>query len=305
MALPPDSAPIAELEYEPSAFEQALAKHRTKIITVVVLAALGGAAYYSLNLWKEHTQAVSGAAFFKAQTLEDYRRVAKEEAGKNAAGNAILMAAQILVEDGKPEDAVKELEGFLKDYASHPLADVALLRLADANLVKGAREEAKTKFEELYSKFPKSPQAPLALLRLGDIYASDKKPDEAKKYYDLNKEKYPGNPYFSQAQAHAASLSQKEPALVEFVPEPAAPPPTPGAPNIPSGEAPKMEINAPSLSLDPNAPATGVLEAPKLEVPAIPTPPPATPTPDAAPAPAAPAAPAPATPAPAPPEPAK
>lgn len=314
----PDQAPIAELEYEPSAFEQALSRHKNKLIMVAVIAGIGAAGYYTTKLIKEHSNQVSGNAFYKATTLEDYRKVAKEQAGKSAGGNAQLMVAQLLADEGKPEEAVKELESFLKDYPEHDLADLATLRLADAHMLNGSADKAKAKFEELYGKFPKSAQAPLALLRLGDLYAAEKNADKAKEYYELLKVKYPGTePYLATAIEHRDALAMKDPTLVPFVAEP-TPAPTPSTP--PGGlqvnpTTPSTELNSPSLTLDPNAtaPAPGgeksPLEAPKLENPVPPatpgTPTPATPVdpaptaptpaaPPADPAPAAPAAPVPA-----------
>ena len=317
----PDQAPIAELEYEPSAFEQALARHKNKLIMVAVIAGIGAAGYYTTKLIKEHSNQVSGNAFYKATTLEDYRKVAKEQAGKSAGGNAQLMVAQTLTDDGKPEEAVKELETFLKDYPDHDLADLATLRLADAHMLNGAADKAKAKFEELYGKFPKSAQAPLALLRLGDLYAAEKNAEKAKEYYELLKVKYPGTePYLATAIEHRDALALKDPTLVPFVAEP-TPAPTPSTP--PGGlqvnpTTPSTELSSPSLTLDPNAPAPALggekspLEAPKLENPVTPAAPgtpatPADPTPAAPvpaapatdPAPAAPAAPAPAPEAPA------
>ena len=65
-----------------------------------MLGGLAVAGYYTLNIWKEHSNHKNGLAFYKAQTLEDYRRVAKELSGKNAGGNAALMVAQILAGRG-------------------------------------------------------------------------------------------------------------------------------------------------------------------------------------------------------------
>jgi predicted negative regulator of RcsB-dependent stress response len=296
MALPtPDQAPLAELEYEPSAFEKALEKHKSKIILVSVIAGLGVAGYYASKLWSEHRLAKSGAAFYQAQSLEDYRRLAQAESGNQVGGNAMLMAAQILSEDGKPEEAIKELQTFLKTYADHPLADLAALRLADAHLLLGKPEEAKQSFLKMATDYPKSPHAPLALLRLADTYAAEKNKDEANKYYDQLRDKYPGNDYLKQGLAHRDALALKEPTIVPFVPEPPPAPPTPGAPNTP-GTAPSTELSVPGLSLDGSTPAASgtPLEAPKLEAPVVPSPE-SSATP--APTPAAPVTPAPATPA--------
>jgi TolA-binding protein len=303
----PDQAPIAELDYEPSAFEQAFQKHKSKLILVAILGGVGALGYYSMKFWKEHQNTKDGLVFFKAETPADYDRVAKDLAGRNAGGNALLMAAQAMAEEGKPEEAVTKLQSFLKDYANHPLADLATLRLADALTLSGKVEEAKAAFSEVFSKFPKSPHAPVALLRLGDQFASEKKLDEARKQYELLKEKFPGTPYYEAMMKHRDALSRKDPTPVEFVPDAPAPPPTPGGPNglpIQPGGAPSTVLDVPSLNPNPAAtPAGGEkmpLEIPKLDSPAVP--PAITPEKpaDPAPAPVVPAEPAPTPVAPAP-----
>ena len=181
---PPDQAPVAELDFEPGALELAFAKHKSKFILVAALAGLAALGYYGQKLWKEHADQVSGQAFAKAESLEDFRKVAKDYAGKNAGGSAVLMAAQLLAQDGKSAEAITELNDFLKAYPEHPLADLATLRLADAHLQSGATAQAKEMLATVAEKFSKSPHAPLALLRLGDLYAADKDVEKAKEYID-------------------------------------------------------------------------------------------------------------------------
>ncbi len=300
-----ESAPVAELEYMPSAFELALIKYKKQIILVSILAAVGVASYYTLKLVKQTRNTTGGLAFFRAETAEDYERVAKEQSGKNSGGNALLMAAQLLAEDGKPEKALPLLESFLKDYPEHPLKDLANFRQAEALLAKGSKEEAKAKYQELADKFSTSPHAPLALLRLADTLASEKKTEEARKAYDQVKTRYPGNLYWEQAKARQEMLDRKEPVIVDYVPEPPPAAPIPGTPGAPGSPVP-VEIKAPSLTLDgqPAADGTTTLEIPKIEIPTPGAPNPGTPAPapDAAPkspAPATPVAPTPGTAAPA------
>lgn len=313
----PDQAPIAELEYEPSAFEQAFQKHKSKVILVAILGGVGLLGYYSMKFWKEHQDTKDGQAFFKAETIADYERVAQDLSGRNAGGNALLMAAQLLVDNGKPKDAVTKLQAFVKDYPNHPLADLGTLRLADAQALAGNIEESKATLAQVFEKFPKSPHAPLAMLRLGDQLASEKKIDEARKVYDNLRSKYtaapgadPSKDYWTVAKSHSDALGRKEPTPVAFVPDPVPAPPTPGAPNAGQpGGAPSTTLDVPSLNPGAEAPAAPekMLEVPKLdaparekpaaEVPAPTTPAAETPAKPEAPAPATPETPAPAKPA--------
>lgn len=262
---PPEQAPTVELDYEPSPFEQALAKHKSKLILVALLTGLGATAYYASKLWNSHSAEKSGAAFFKAETQDDFRRVAKEYAGKNAGGNAALMVAQTLANEGKLTEAIKEFTAFAKDFPNHPLSDLALLRLADAYSNAPDKENAKAKFEELAAKFPKSTYAPLALLRLGDIHALDKDVEKANTYYDQVIKKYPGSePFHSDAIAHRDSLKLKDPVMIPYVAP--VPPPPPILTPLPETAGPKTDLNVGDLTT-PTKPNDITLEVPKLEVP--------------------------------------
>ena len=254
MATPtPDQAPIADLDYEPSAFELAFAKHKSKFMLVGALAGVAALAYYGLRIWKQHSDKAGAEAFSLAVSVEDFRRVAKEQSGKNAGGSAHIMAAQLLAQDGKSKEAMDELVNFSKSYADHPLADLAALRLAEAQLQSGAVAEAKTQFAAVAEKFPKSPHAPLALLRLGDLYAAEKEIDKAREAYEKNKTIYPGNPYLDQALEHRDALTAPEPTKIAFVAEPTpAPAEAPGLPKI---FDPNTDLNIPGLN--PSEPGTG------------------------------------------------
>lgn len=318
MATPtPNQAPLADLDYEPSAFELAFAKHKSKFLLVGALAGVAALAYYGLKIWKESSEKAGAGAFSQAVSVDDFRRVAKEQSGKNAGGSAQLMAAQLLSQDGKSREAMDELVAFSKSYPDHPLADLAALRLAEAQLQSGAVAEAKTQYAAVAEKFPKSPHAPLALLRLGDLYAAEKEIDKAREAYEKCKTVYPGNDYLPQVLEHRDALTTPEPTKVAFVPEP---PPPAEAPGIPKTFDPNTDLDIPGLN--PSEPATGTpggtsgitvdpLVPTESAPPAEPAPAPApaesapapaesVPAPAPAPAPAAEPAPGPAEPAPAP-----
>ncbi len=253
MATPtPKQAPIADLDYEPSAFELAFDKHKSKFVLVGALAGVAALAYYGLRIWKEHSEKSGAEAFSQAVSVEDFRRVAKEQSGKNAGGSALLMAAQLLSQDGKSKEAMDELANFSKSYPDHPLADLAALRLAEAQLQSGAVAEAKTQYAAVAEKFPKSAHAPLALLRLGDLYAAEKEIDKAREAYEKCKTSYPGNSYLDQAIEHRDALTAPEPTKVAFVPEPPAPA---EAPAFPKTFDPNTDLDIPGLN--PSKPATG------------------------------------------------
>ncbi len=110
-------APVAVLEYEPSAFEVALIKHKSKLILVGILAVVGTAGYWGYRLYREATHKSAAVAFTRAQTVEDLKKVATSYSGQSAAGNAVVLAAE-QVSAERPAEAIEMLKGFL----SSPLA---------------------------------------------------------------------------------------------------------------------------------------------------------------------------------------
>src|SRR5687767_8202435 len=96
MATDPTSnkAPVAVLEYEPSAFEMTLLKHKSKLILVGVIAILGTVGYWGYRLYKEATHKSAAVEFTRAETVEDLKKVAAEHAAQTAGGDATILAAE-------------------------------------------------------------------------------------------------------------------------------------------------------------------------------------------------------------------
>jgi predicted negative regulator of RcsB-dependent stress response len=259
----PSKPPVAVLEYEPTAFESALLRHKPKIILVSALALLGTLAYWGNRLWTDHKQKEAALSFVRAETVADLKSAADAHSSQTAGGNALVLAASLLSAD-RPGEAVDTLKNFIARFPNHPLRGLAEFRIGDYLLQTPDKDGAARQLEEVASKAgpDAAVYAPLALLRLGDLKWAAGDTEGAKQFYDriLTTPTFASSPVRQEAQDRVDNqIRQTPPTLVEFVPE--TPPATPGAPNAPADpSAPPAltvpgEISSPSLLGEPAAPS--------------------------------------------------
>jgi predicted negative regulator of RcsB-dependent stress response len=262
-------APVAVLEYEPSAFEQVLLKHKSKLILVAVLAVGGSVAYWGWKLIKEAGDKSAAVAYTRAETVAQLKEAASKYSGKPAGGSALVEAAAKLSTE-KPAEAITMLRDFLSAHPQHPLRDLASYRIAEYLLASGDTAAAEREYETI-SKAGTA-FSPMALLRLGDLKWGAGDTEKAKDYYNtiLNTQAMASSPARTDAQSRMdRALKVKPPVLVEYKEEPPPPPPGGNFDNIGLGD-----INS--------SPGDGFLPPPQLPQPQLPP----------APAPAPPPAPA-------------
>ena len=266
-------APVAVLEYEPSGFEQALIKHKSKLILVGVLAVAGTVGYWGWRLYGEASNKSAAVASTRATSVQELKEVAEKHAGKPGAGTALVDAAQKLSAE-RPGEAIGILKDFLAKYDNHPLRDLASFRIAEYYVASGDPVSAEKEYDAVAKAG--SPFSAFALLRLGDIKWGAGDTEKAREYYDmiLKNGAMSGSPARSQAQSRLdRDLKIKAPALVEYTPEPA--PATPGA------ATPGLNVQG----LGDFGPGTSPSDS-LLPPPAFPAPAPQPVTPPAAPVPA-------------------
>ncbi|RYD32954.1 MAG: tetratricopeptide repeat protein, partial [Verrucomicrobiaceae bacterium] len=254
--------PVAHLEFEHSPLEDAVMRHKNKLILVSVLAVVGTLGYFGNKLWVEHQQSVAALAFTRADTVGELREVAAQNPGQPGGGSALLDASRLLAKEGKNKEAMEELQKFISNYSSHELIDLAKFRLADLKLQEGSLQEAAAGFQEI-AKNPASPYASLALIRAGDIHWQEGKTEEARRLFEEAVTKTGGNQV---AMQRLKQVKLVAPTLIDYVPEPAPAAPAPGSP--PSIDALNGAINAPGLMGDDPTGLGG--EAPLLPPPALP-----------------------------------
>jgi predicted negative regulator of RcsB-dependent stress response len=284
MAEDKNQVPVAVLEYEPTAFEQQLLKHKSKLILVAVLAVGGTLGYWGWRIFKDSAHNKAGVAFTRANTVEELKKVASEHSGQTAAGSALLLASERLGTD-KPAEAVALLRDFLSQHAEHPLRDLAAWRIAEYTAATGDAAAAEKEYEAVAAAG--TPFSGFALLRLGDIRWGTGDTEKAKEIYDriLTNPAMSGNPARIAARDRVErALKAKPPALVEYVePEllpspkldvPPPPVPVPVPPPSPPDNPPDSPANTPdparpngeSPSADPAAPAPAPVADPKESV---------------------------------------
>ena len=315
--------------------EAFLEKHIKKIVLAAIVA-VAGVSVVGMVRYKAHQTAIeAGELVSAAKTIEDCDLVAQKYPGSTAAGNALLLKADLQWKANKKDSALGTLREFTKSFSSHPFFVSGLMALGSKLEATGEKAEAKAVYERVSNEFGKSEFAPLAQIRIGDLLWAEGKDEEAKKFFETLPSQFPGELTVNMSQNRldliAAGLPTKEvdgPPPPPKPPEAAVPPtaggikpikldgklggttipvtipPPPSATLTPQGTA----VTAPAISVDSKiAPKPGVAPAlPPVAVPNVPPPPsekkidPNAPPLTSAPKPVVPPAPAPPAPVPAP-----
>lgn len=261
--------------------EQFLEQNFKKILVLIVLIAVLLGAMGVARHFKAQTELEAAELFTSATTPELCEVVTQKYPGTVAAGNAILMKADLLWQADKKQDSVSELNRFLKELPENALRPQVMLALASKYNALGDTANANKTLDELLNTFPKSEIAAGAQALKGDLLWADGKVEEARKIFESLPRNYPGSSFLGETEERLKMMNSGLP-TVEL-----DPPPAPPAPVVP-----------PVVPAAPLLPELKVPATPPVTAPAPATPAPATPAP-AVPAPTTPAAPA-ATPAPAP-----
>lgn len=160
------------------------------LITWALIAVLGGyAAWNGWHYW-QNRQAVQASALYdevvRAAETGDIGRVeqgfhdARDQfGGTSYAHQAALLAAKVLAEKGKPQEARAALQWVAEDASSDGYQAIARLRLAALLVQDKAYDQA---LQQLASGLPAEFE-PLAADRRGDIYQLQGKKDEARAEY--------------------------------------------------------------------------------------------------------------------------
>ncbi len=253
MAEEKNQVPVAVLEYEPTAFEEQLLKHKSKLILVAVLAVGGTLGYWGWKLYKDSAHTKAAVAFTRANTVEELKAVAAGHSGQTAAGNALVLAADRLSAD-KPAEAIALLRDFLAQHPEHPLRDLAAWRIAEYTAATGDAAAAEKEYETVAGAG--TPFSGFAMLRLGDAKWAAGDKEKAREIYEkiLTNAAMSGNPARVAAKDRVdRALKAVAPALVDFVepellPPPKLDPPAPIAPTppVPPDNAPVDPPDSPS-----------------------------------------------------------
>lgn len=171
----PEAVPI-EQALQPDWWET----HRQKILIAIGLALvliLGWGAVAWMQMSK--TEAAR-AALANAATIEEYKAVAEDYAGRAEGGTALILMADEQVAAGELDNAFASYADFLKAYPDHPMTPAAKTSQGVVRELQGKNEEALSLYQAVTTTYPKSYITPFAMLAqarlsrvMGDMDASD------------------------------------------------------------------------------------------------------------------------------------
>lgn len=269
-----DTTAEVHASHEPvSATEQFLEKNFTKLLLLAAVVVVGLLAYGFARYQNKQAAIAATEAFSSAKTVEDCDLVVSQHPGTSAAGNALLLKADLLWEENKKDSSTSVLREFLKDHEGHPLYPEALLGLASKLESMGEAGEAQPLFERLISEFKDSPVAPLAQIRLGDLLWSQGKEEQAKEVYEKLAVEFPNTnePFYDQSQSRLEWITAQLPTK-EVEPPPSAKKEEKKEDVLPGMKAPQIQIPGAlgaTISPDGGAMTPPISPAGQLPAPAV------------------------------------
>jgi TolA-binding protein len=210
-----------------------LEKHFKKIVLLAIVAAAGASVAGLVKYKNALTATEAGQLVSAAKTIEDCDLVVQKYPGSTAAGNALLLKADLQWKANKKDTALGTLREFTKGFSSHPFFVSGLIGLASKLESTGEKAEAKTIYERVSSEFAKSEFAPMAQIRLGDLLWADGKDEEAKKFFESLPSKFPGELTVSMSQNRLDLIGAGLPTKEVDGPPPPPKKEEPAAPNTP------------------------------------------------------------------------
>ncbi len=250
----PAQPPVAQLEYEHTAFEDIVRKNARKLWLAGGLALVISLGWLGNKLWTEHRNNQAARALKAAGTVPELKQVAESHAGQPAAGTALLEAA-VKVGAEHPGEAVDLLKKLVGDYPEHPLVDLAHIRMGQF-LRGNDKLGALAAFEKVKSGSAFYDQAVVAA---GDVKWELGKPDEALAAYEKIRS---SSEQYIDATQRKRYVKMKAPTLIPYVEEKPAP-----------GAAGASQLGMPGMpNLMPSIPSTGGISNINLSPEGVPTP---------------------------------
>jgi TolA-binding protein len=152
--------------------------------------------------WKERSiDQKAGELFFKADGVDDFKRVIELYPKSQAAALAQLELAQAAVSEGETAKALDAYRVFIKNFPNHPAASYAKFAVGECLEASGKVDEARKIYEQIVSAKPADSVAIAAAIQLAKIYITDKKSDMARDVLNAQILQQPKSPFLSQAQA--------------------------------------------------------------------------------------------------------
>lgn len=211
-------APLAEISNKPNAFEEFMDRHHKAIAVFAVLLVIAAIALVVFRGIETSRQESAGAALIKADNTADYQAVVDEHANATAAGSAMVLLAETQWKEGKKDEAIATLRGFITSHSEHAAAPSAKASLGAKLMTQGKTGDASTVFEELAADPAARFIAPYALVSLGDIAKAGGDLEKAKAAYLKVTTDFGTSSFADTASRRLAILETQPPTEIEAPP---------------------------------------------------------------------------------------
>ena len=182
--MPPSPTPTttpAETGFDPLVF---WIQYRSQILLLSGLFAIALTAFALSEYVRQRTNTSAQQLFGAANTADAYRKVIAEYSGTVPAGNAHLMLAEKLRQEGKLEESTATLRAFAEKYPKHQLVSGAWTSIA-ANLeAQGKVDEALSTYQKVSTAYANTFSAPAALMAQARLLEAKGKTEEARRIYE-------------------------------------------------------------------------------------------------------------------------
>ena len=198
-------SPAADPGFDPLVFWM---KHQRTVLLLVGLFVAALLIYFISEFAKVKKLEAAAHSLAGAKDTTGLRKVATDYAGTAAGGNAQLLLADKLRQEGKPDEAVTTLRAFIDKYPDHPLISGGWTSLAASLEAQGKQDEALSAYQKVSTTYATSFSAPVALLGQARIFKAKGKADEARRLYDQLVNQYPETMFAQQARRESRELKK-------------------------------------------------------------------------------------------------
>lgn len=186
-------------------------EHWRKVAAAVaaVIAAILLAGLWSL--YTSHVRSSAEALYSTASDTDGWRQVIEKFPGTVPAGNASIMIANSLREQGDTVGSAAELEALVAAQPNHPLAGAAWLTLGELRQLQGDNEGALDAYRTASGRYSASYAAGLALIAEARLLTGVGRTGEARAILESVGTLYPNTPAAMVATAEKSSLGKASP----------------------------------------------------------------------------------------------
>ncbi len=206
--MPPSPTPTttpAETGFDPLVF---WIQYRSKILLLAGLFAVALTVFALSEYIRQRTNSSAQQLFGAANTADGYREVIAKYSGTISAGNAHLMLAEKLRQEGKLDESTATLRTFIEKYPKHPLLSGAWTSIA-ANLeAQGKADEALSTYQKVSTSYANSFSAPAALMAQARLLEVKGKTEEARRIFEQVMTQYQENAAAQQAAQEVRRLKK-------------------------------------------------------------------------------------------------